>query len=308
MGARGVRDAIEMASLAVGGEDRFRARPFISGWVLTLPPLGLDRDSLSGLMEMARQKMPIILSSGPILGTTSPVTLAGTLAQAHAEILACLTLAQAVSPGAPVVYTSFARGVDMRTGAISMACPEFALLKVGMAQLGRSLGLPVRMPALLRDSKLLDAQAGFETGLVGGFTAPAADLMDAMQLDMDMVVDFADPVFCNEAMAALSRLCRPSGTTEDDLALEVIEAVGPGGSFLTQPHTFQRFRQELWHPQLFERRLWEAWEKEGGQDIRTKSLKRAKEILARETEPLLDQDTARAIDEVVERARVDYGG
>ncbi|MCP4694655.1 MAG: trimethylamine methyltransferase, partial [Desulfobacterales bacterium] len=208
LGARGARDAIEMASLAAGGKEKFLARPFISGWVLTLPPLGIDGDSLEALMALAESNVPAIVSSGPILGTTSPITLAGTAAQAHAEILACLVVHQLTRPGAPFIYTSFARGMDMKTGNISMACPEFAALKVIMAQMGKSLDLPIRMPGMLRDAKTLDAQAGFETGMVAGLTCLAADIMDGMQLDNDLLVDFADLLFCNECMDALIHLSR----------------------------------------------------------------------------------------------------
>ena len=120
LGARCVKDAAQMAAIALGSAEQFRARPFISGWVLTLPPFGIDTESLDALMEMSRWKIPVILSSGPILGTSSPVTIAGTIAQAHAEILGSIVIHQLVNPGAPVVYTSFARGVDMRSGNISM--------------------------------------------------------------------------------------------------------------------------------------------------------------------------------------------
>jgi len=304
-GARGVEDAVEMASLACGSRERFLERPFISGWVLTLPPLGIDRASLEALMELGRFKIPAVVSSGPILGTTSPVTLAGTMAQAHAEILACLTVSQTLHPGAPVIYTSFARGMDMKSGAVSMACPEFAVLKVGLAQLGRSLGLPVRMPAMLRDAKRLDAQAGFETGMVAGLTCLAADLMDGMQLDMDLVVDYPDLLFCDEAMAALRRLARPLAVDRDSLALEIIEEVGPGGSFLTHRHTFNLFRTELWQPGLFERRNWQSWEAEGAKEIHRVCLERVREMLAKKPEPLLPPEVEAAIDQVVERARAD---
>ena len=89
LGARCVKDAARMGAIALGSEEQFRERPFISGWVLTLPPFGIDTESLDALMEMSRWKIPVILSSGPILGTSSPVTIAGTVAQAHAEILGC---------------------------------------------------------------------------------------------------------------------------------------------------------------------------------------------------------------------------
>lgn len=306
LGERGVRDAVAMAQLALGEDREFKDRPCISGWALALPPLGFDTDTLGALMEMARQGMPAILSSGPILGTTSPVTIAGTLAQAHAEILAGLTIAQLARPGAPVIYTSFARGTDMRTGTISMACPEFAILKAAMAQLGRRLNMPIRMPALLRDSKLLDAQAGFETGMVGSVASFGADLMDSMQLDMDMVADYADGPFCNEAMSGLIRLNRELTIDDESLSLDVIEAVGPAGTFLTNRHTMLNFRKELWHPEIFERRTWGPWEADGARDIRAVCLDRAKEILAEDREPLLTPATEAAIDGIVETARLDY--
>jgi len=304
LGARCVRDAIKMASIAVEGEALFRDRPFISGWVLTLPPLGVDEESLDAMMEMSRWNIPIMLSSGPILGTSSPVTIAGTLAQAHAEILACLVVTQLVNPGAPVIYTSFARGIDMKTGAISMACPEFGILKVGMAQLGRFLDMPVRMPSMLRDAKVLDAQAGFETGMIGTVTGLLADIMDSMQLDMDLVVDFPDLVFCNECMAGIERFSRELIINEETLALDVIREVGHGGSFLGHTHTFSNFRSELWVPQLLERRNWDLWEKDGSRDIFRIAEEKLFEMLDAEPLNLLPREAESEIDNVVLQAQV----
>ncbi|GBC59370.1 trimethylamine methyltransferase [Desulfonema ishimotonii] len=302
-GARCVRDAAKMASVAVGGEDRFRERPFISGWVLTLPPFGIDTESLDALMEMSRWKIPAIISSGSILGTSSPVTIAGTVAQTHAEILACIVVSQLVNPGAPMIYTSFARGVDMKSGNISMACPEFGILKVAMSQMGRSLDLPIRMPALLRDAKVLDAQAGFETGMVGTVTGLAADLMDSMQLDMDLVVDFPDLVFCNECMAGIKRMAAEVEVNDNTLALETMKAVGPGGNFLAQTHTFQNFRKELWHPELLERRNWGLWEKDGSPDIFKVAEKKVLEMLEAEPVKLLSPEAEAEIDDIVIKAQ-----
>ncbi|HBI27620.1 MAG TPA: trimethylamine methyltransferase, partial [Peptococcaceae bacterium] len=145
-GNQGVKDAIKMASIAMGSKEAFHERPYISFWILTKPALQIDRLSLEALIEMSRHKVPAIISSGPILGVTSPITIAGTCAQAHAEILACITLEQLVNPGAPVIYTSFARGFDFKTGSVTMSSPESAILKVCMAQMGRFLDLPIRMP------------------------------------------------------------------------------------------------------------------------------------------------------------------
>lgn len=302
-GARCVQDAAKMGALVLGGESLFRERPFISGWVLTLPPFGIDPESLEALMEMSRWKIPVMLSSGPILGTSSPVTIAGTIAQAHAEILGCIVVSQLANPGAPIVYTSFARGMDMKSGNISMACPEFGILKVAMAQMGKYLDLPIRMPSMLRDSKVLDAQAGFETGMIGTVTGLIADLMDGMQLDMDIVVDFPDLVFCDDCMAAIRRMAGKLVVDEDSLAMETMKAVGSGGTFLGHPHTFDNFRQELWMPKLLERRNWELWEKDGSQDIRAVSLQKVIELLETKSENQLRADVAAKIDNIVDEAQ-----
>ena len=303
LGASCVQDAAKMGAIALGDEKRFRDRPFISGWVLTLPPLGIDSESLEALMEMSRWKIPVMLSSGPILGTSSPVTLAGTIAQAHAEILGCITVSQLINPGAPIVYTSFARGMDMKSGNISMACPEFGILKVALAQMGKYLDLPIRMPSMLRDAKMLDAQAGFETGMVGTVTGLIADLMDGMQLDMDLVVDFPDLIFCDDCMAGIRRMARELKVDKDSLALESIKDVGPGGTFLSHPHTYDNFRQELWNPKLFERRNWDLWETDGSLNIFTVAEKKVLEMLAEKPAALQSTEVENQLDEVVRMAQ-----
>ena len=303
LGARCVQDAARMGAIALGDERRFNDRPFISGWVLTLPPLGIDSESLEALMEMSRRRIPVMLSSGPILGTSSPVTIAGAVAQAHAEILGCLTVSQLTNPGAPIVYTSFARGMDMKTGNISMACPEFGILKVALAQMGRYLDLPIRMPSMLRDAKVLDAQAGFETGMIGTVTGLVADLMDGMQLDMDLVVDFPDLIFCDDCMAAIARMARELRVDEASLALDALQDVGPGGNFLGHPHTFANFRQALWIPGLMERGNWDSWEKEGSPDIFKVAEKKTLELLGKEMPPLLSAEAQKRIDDIVKTAQ-----
>jgi trimethylamine--corrinoid protein Co-methyltransferase len=252
---------------------------------------------------MSRWKIPVMLSSGPILGTSSPVTLAGTIAQVHAEILGCITVSQLTNAGAPIVYTSFARGMDMKSGNISMACPEFGILKVALAQMGKYLDLPIRMPSMLRDAKVLDAQAGFETGMVGTVTGLIADLMDGMQLDMDLVVDFPDLIFCDDCMAGIRRMARELKVDKDSLALESIKDVGPGGNFLSHPNTYDNFRRELWIPKLFERRNWELWEKDGSPDIFKVAEKKILEMLAEKPAALLPTEVENQIDEIVRLAQ-----
>jgi trimethylamine--corrinoid protein Co-methyltransferase len=257
------------------------------------------------MMEMNRYNIPIMLSSGHILGTTSPVNIPGMIAQAHAEILACITLSQLINPGAPLVYTSFARGMNMKTSNISMAGPEFAVLKVAMAQMGLWLDFPIRMPSMLRDAKVLDAQAGFETGMVGTLSSFNADLMDAMQLDTDLVVDYPDLIFCNDCMEFIRHSLRELKVDQESLAFDLIKETGPGGSYLGAQHTFKHFKKELWHSDLFDHDNWENWEGKGSKTIRDKALEKTYDLLALEYPPIISAEQSAAIDTVVKKAQGD---
>ena len=303
-GAEYVKDALRMGSLAVGSEVQFRERPFISFEVLTSAPFQIDRLSLESLIEISRQKLPTCVSSGPILGVTSPVTIAGAVAQVHAEVLACIVLSQLVGPGTPIMYTSFARSMDMKTVSVSMAGPEFSILKGAIGQMGHYIGLPVRMPAFLRDAKTLDAQAGFESGTVGLVSALCADIIDGLQYDMDTLIDFADLVFSNEAMGALKRISRGFTIDDNTLALNVIQEVGHGGSFLSKGHTLNHFRNELWIPHLMERRSWAQWEKDGRKNIEQRAIEETKRIIANQRPVMLKPEVQAEINKIADQAKL----
>ena len=126
-----------------------------------------------------------------------------------------------------------------------------------MAQLGDYIGLPTKMPANLRDGKLLDAQAGFETGMGGLAGAYTCDFIVAMQLDMDIMVDYADLIYSDECMKILQRMVRPLDFSDETLAYDNMEEVGPGNTFLETDHTFDHYRDEIWMPQVMERGTYE---------------------------------------------------
>ncbi len=300
LGKECVRDAVKMCALAMNcSEEVVLKRPPISGWLLTLPPLSHDYESLDAAIEMAKLGIPMMLSAGPILGVSSPVTLAGCIAQTNAEILAVVALTQLINPGAPLVYTSFARGSNMASGDVSMAGPEFGILKAAMGQMGMNYDLPIRMPSMLRDTKVLDAQAGFETGMIGSVTGYGADLMDGMQLDMDLVVEFPDLIFCNECIGAIERLTREIIVNESTLALNTIEQVGVGGEFLSNDHTFKNFRSNLWTPKIIERRNWDIWEQQGKLTVIDKATAIVRDMLNNPPAKLLSEEVEAAIDKVV---------
>lgn len=303
IGEQGVKDAVQMAQYALGDEVDFKDRPFVSFWVLTMPPLMVDRITAGVLIEASKQGAPTMISSGGILGMSSPITVESAAVHTHAENIACIALAQLVNPGCPVVYTSFVRSMDMKSTTVSMASPEFAMLKSIMGQLGRYLNLPTRMPAMLRDAKMLDAQAGFETGMVGTLGAFASDMQDSMQLDMDMVVDFADLLFCDESMGQIRRMARGVEFSEKNLALDVMKKVGHGGSFLSQLHTVRNYKKELWTGKLVAKGTWDNWMADGELDIRDRAIKATRQMIEENKEmTFLDKEIEEKIDEVAKQA------
>ena len=298
-GKEGVRDAIKMASIAAGSEEDFLAHPSISFWVLTMPPLRVDDNTCNVLMEAARFGVPSVISSGGILGMTSPMSVESALVHTHAEIIACIALSQLVKPGAPVIYSSYVRSMDMKTMSITMSSPESIIMKGAMAQLGRFVGLPTKMPANLRDGKLLDGQIGFETGMGGTVAALSCDFNVSMQMDMDLLVDYADLVYSDECMSILQRLVRPMSFDEETLAYDNMEEVGPCGSFLDAYHTLEHYPTELWTAKVMERDNYDGWVARGSKDIREVCLEKARKLYHElENKELYSQEICDAIDAI----------
>ncbi len=306
-GAGFIRDAVKMASLAAGGEDKFRSRPFVSFNILMRAPLQISRPEVESLIEVSRQRLPVFLTSGAIAGATAPVTMVGAIAQNHAEVMSALVLSQAVGPGTPTMYSCSLRSMDMSTANVAMASPESAILRGAQSQMARYLGLPLRAKGFLRDAKVLDAQAGFESAMVGLVTTLSADVIEGLQYEMDVLVDFADLVFVNEAFSALKRIARGFAADSETLtsALDALKEVGHGGSFIGSKHTLKNFRSELWRPQIFDRWPWSAWEKGGRKGAEQRAREKAREILASYQPNRLSPEVERKIDQVAREAKID---
>ncbi len=142
--------------------------------------------------------------------------------------------------------------------------------------------------------------------MVGVISTMAADLIDGLQYDMDTLVDFADLVFCDEAMGALKRIVKGVSVDENSLALDIMKEVGHGGSFLSSKHTRENFRKEIWIPHLMERRGWPQWERDGKKDIEQRARERAKEILNSHQPERIAPEIEAKIDQIALEARIDY--
>lgn len=296
----GVRNVIELASLIAGGEDKLREAPFISfvtSWMIS--PLQLDTNATNVLVEIVKSGMPVALSSAPMAGSTAPVTIAGILTQVHAEELSGIVLTQLIREGSPILYGPVPAAVYMRTMGYAGGAIETALMNVGAVQMAHYIGVPIYSDAGLTDSKIPDIQAGYEkmasillVALAGGnYIHHAAGMLESM-----LTVAYEQYVIDNDIIGMALRVLRGIKVDKETIAQDVIEAVGPGGNFLIQPHTIKYARsEEYFVPQVADREGRTRWENAGSLDGRERARQRAKEILTKPAQNLIPEDVDRGI-------------
>jgi len=269
---KGFDDMLAMASLVAGDVNRFREHPFVILVCGIRSPFAVSEEISELIIAGAEYGIPLDIYSGPMGGATAPATLASVLVQTNAEILGGIVLAKMVNPDVPILYTTFSRIFDMKSGNISLGGPEFGLLQSAAAQMAAYYGLPSGGGGLLADSKSLDVQMGFEKmgtalmpALAGvNFISGAATLADEMVLSLESCV------LEDEIIEYVQRVLRGIELSEERLGWEVMHKVGPQGHFLEEPHTLKFFREETWFPTLTDRKSYSRWMEDGAPDIRSR--------------------------------------
>ena len=301
---------IEMFKVVVGGEVKLRNKPMTEAFIEPISPLQLSKEGLEVLVEFAKAGLPVGFGPMAMTMATAPATLAGTIAQENAEILAGITISQLLSPGLPVTYWGIPHIMDPATGNISFGSPEQGLMAVAITQIAKSYGFPMGVNVGLTDSKLPDSQNGLERGmtLLLGILA-GADIFGHMGIvGADQGASLAELVINNEMIGYLRRIMKGFEVNKETLAFEVIRRVGVSGHFLEDEHTLKHFRKELWFPSLFDRNNWEIWKGKGGNSILERAVKKKEEILNEHKIEPLDRDIANRIDEIVKEAEKDILG
>jgi trimethylamine--corrinoid protein Co-methyltransferase len=276
---------LNLAFLIAGSESAYRAHPFITHhYCPVVSPLTMDFDSTFTLIYYTEKDLPCYPTIVPNAGLTSPLTLAGTLAQGNAEFLAAAVLEQMVRPGKPTIYATLPTVGDMRTGAYAPGGIETGILFMGFAQMARFYHIPNGGYIGLTNSKLNDAQSGYETGMstVAGLLAGLDMFNMAGLLDSLMTFDFAKAVIDDEIALMLKRIRRGFEFSEENLALDVIAEVGPGGMFMDHTHTLERMKSTALLPEIADRDARQQWQERGGLDSQAHAMRRARDILTRD--------------------------
>ena len=287
-GSQGLREVVDMAEALAGGVEKLRARPFVSFITLMISPFKIDDRYGEYTCYLAEKGLPVVVPTEPLAGLTSPVTLAANVVMHTAETLAGVVLTQAVKKGAPVICGSVGSIADMRTLAHLSGAIERAMIHAGCSQMAQHYRLPYYSTAGMSDSKLVDCQAGYESGMGSllvalsgaNFIHDAAGLME-----FDLTASYEKVVIDNEILARTHRVLRGIEVNDDTIALDLMLEVGPGNDYLGQEHTVKYMRSEFAPYLVSDREKREQWESEGAKDSYTRANEMAKKIL-REHKPL----------------------
>jgi trimethylamine--corrinoid protein Co-methyltransferase len=296
-----VADALRMLHLIAGGEDAWRARPFVSNSnCFVVPPMKFATEACQVMENCIRGGMPVLLLSAGMAGATAPSTVAGAIVQAVAECLAGLVYVQAVQPGHPAIFGTWPFGLDLRTGAMTGGSGEQALLTAGCAQMHQFYGLPGGAAAGMTDAKLPDMQAGWEqmcsnvmAGLAGLNMVYEAAGMHASLLG-----------FCHESLILgddlighALRCVRGIEVNDETLALDQMRQVclGGPGHYLGTDQTLARMQSDYVYPAIGDRTSPKEWDEIGKPDLVAKAVARKEEILSRPSAARFAPDVDRAI-------------
>jgi trimethylamine--corrinoid protein Co-methyltransferase len=295
---------MKMAYMVAGGEAAYKERPFLTHhYCPTVSPLSMDNLSTENVIYFASEGLPVYPTIVPNAGLTSPMSMAGTLVQGNAEFLATAALMQMVKEGTPTIYATLATVADMRTGAYTSGGIECGMLHMAFAQIAHFYNVPCGGYIGLTNSKVNDAQAGYETGMsaIGGLVSGMDMFNIGGLIDALKTFDFAKAVIDDEMAQMMKRLKRGVSFSEEDLALDLIKQVGPGGSYIVAKHTISRMKTEAVMTKLADRDARTSWVKKGAMDIQARAMKKLKDVMVANVNPLISP-------ELDEKLRAEFPG
>lgn len=279
-----VGEIADICFTIAGSREAFLQRPFLSLNINPpVPPMRFDADSCEVLAEAARLGIPVHSNTFGQMGASSPVTIAGTVAQTIAETLSGMIFAWLVNPEAKIIFGTRPLVTDLRTGAMSGGSGEGAISMAASAQMANYYGLANSTIAGATDSKVADAQSGYEKSLTVTLAAQAGSNLvtqaGGMQASL-MGCALESYVIDNDMLGGILKSLAPVEVSETTLALDAIEEVVHGeGHFLGQAETLQRMQSDFIYPEIGDRRNIEDWEADGSRDIREVARARTRQIL-----------------------------
>jgi trimethylamine--corrinoid protein Co-methyltransferase len=294
---------IEMAAVVAGGEDALREKPFLIHYSEPTAPLTHSYGAIRKLFFCAEKRVPICYTPGDSMGATTPVTLAGGIVQANAEALSGIVLHQIKSKGAPIISGFALVPLDMQSAIFSYGAPDFRLTNSAFADIFHYYRIPI-WSTVGSDAHCLDAQAAMEHAF--GTLMAALDganlIHDIGYMGQGLLGNPAAIVMCDEIISYVKRIIRGFDVSRDKIGIDIIRQVGPAGSYLTQRHTADHYRQELWRPKFANRDTPKTWMDKGGQSYKKVVIQKALEILETYQAEPLPENVHQKLNEIAKNA------
>ena len=261
-------------------------------------PLSLERSQCERCINLAEWGIAACISPMPMAGMTGPVTLPGLIALQNTEVIAPMVLSQLVSPGAPIIYGILATITDMKTTVAATAAPEVGIIMRASTQMAKFYGLPTRGDVGLSDSCVVDYQAGAESAFhfVNAIRCGVNLLPGLGSLQSRGIGSLEKLVLDAEIARQVKRLLKPLEFNEETLAIDTIMSVGQKGNYLTQPHTFKHFRQEIYMPEVFTRQSYKTFVTSGFGDSNSRAHRKVEELLQRYVPPDIEKSIEKDLD------------
>ena len=280
-----VDPVVQLFDMALGLEGGFRRQPFCFAVIVhAVSPLRYAPEGVGIMRTAISAGMPLQICTAAQAGATSPVTLAGALAQGLAETLAGLMIVDLIRPGYPCIFALMPFISDLRTGAMTGGSGESAVANAAAAQLLLDIGLPSTVSAGMTDAKTTDAQAGYEKGYSIALTAQAGADMINLSVGMLGSIMAASPealVIDDEMCGAILRTVRGVEFSHNAIDLDMVESVATGpGHYLGEPQTLSMMKREYVYPRLGDRQSISDWNAEGRLTIWDRAKDRVAELTA----------------------------
>jgi trimethylamine--corrinoid protein Co-methyltransferase len=306
-----VLDDIHQIALSVAGDEAaLRRRPFFAVFATYQSPLVQAEEDVAHMLWAAEHGLPLTVIGGPSAGATGPITGAGTLAVCLAGMLSTLVIAQLKRPGTPVCVGGVPQPTDLRSGRPSYGGPEASLYTAALADVSRWLRVPFLGTAGASDAKTIDLQAAIEstTQVIFSCLSGASLIHDVGFLDCADIGSLEMLVMTDEIISLAKRLMRGIEISDETLMLDHIEAVGPGGEYLSTDETARLCRTEIWTSDLMDRQPWVNWQAAGAPTMHRRIKDRLRRILDEHITPPLPPDVDAAIDRILRSAMERSGG
>jgi len=299
---RDLKDIVKIAEIVAGGEEELASRPNMVLYNEPSSPLQHTKEALQKLLYLAHKQLPIVYIPAVMMGGTGPVTAAGSIVIANSEVLSGLVIHQLKAEGAPFIFGGGVPPLDMRTTLCSYAAPEEHFNCAVLVQMAQFYDLPVFTTAGCSDAQVFDQQAGMEAGfnLLSSTLAGGNLIHDLGYIGAGMTASMEMLVLCDETVGMAKHFAKGIEITPETLAVDLIEKVGPGGNFFSEKHTLQNYKKHLWHPELLNRRSYDAWEEAKSGTFDQRANRKVKDILESHTPQELPEKVVQRVKQVVQ--------